>query len=218
MGTFHPFKPLSIQQMFAVLLLGLREGIKGARSLHFGALWSSEGLESTDEKVLGTVKSTSAKVMECKLNMQGFIIKEQKSHCVCACSVTQSFLTLQPHGLYPTRLLCPWNFVGKNTGVGCCFRLQEIFFTQGLNLPLLNLLHWQAGSLPLHHLRNPTGVIKMSLKICQGGFSGVGKFWFRSFRRQLSETSASQMCCQWWYKWWVDLAHRYTFCLANLYF
>ena len=25
---------------------------------------------------------------------------------------------MQPHGLQPTRLLCPWNFPGKNTGVG----------------------------------------------------------------------------------------------------
>ena len=25
----------------------------------------------------------------------------------------------QPHGLQPTRLLCPWDFPGKNTGVGC---------------------------------------------------------------------------------------------------
>ena len=28
----------------------------------------------------------------------------------------------RPHGLQPTRLLCPWDFLGKNTGVGChCF-------------------------------------------------------------------------------------------------
>ena len=27
--------------------------------------------------------------------------------------------SLRPHGLYPTRLLCPWNSPGKNTGVGC---------------------------------------------------------------------------------------------------
>ena len=26
---------------------------------------------------------------------------------------------LQPHGLQPARLLCPWDFPGKNTGVGC---------------------------------------------------------------------------------------------------
>ena len=40
-------------------------------------------------------------------------------------------LTLWPHGLLPTKLLCPWDFPGKNTGVGCHFLLQEIFLTQG---------------------------------------------------------------------------------------
>ena len=30
------------------------------------------------------------------------------------------------------RLLCPWDFPGKNTGVGCHFLLQGIFSTQGL--------------------------------------------------------------------------------------
>ena len=29
-----------------------------------------------------------------------------------------------PHGLQPTRLLCPWDSPGKNTGVGCHFLLQ----------------------------------------------------------------------------------------------
>ena len=38
------------------------------------------------------------------------------------CSVVSN--SLQPHGLYPTRLLCPWDFSGKNTGVGCHFLLQ----------------------------------------------------------------------------------------------
>ena len=41
--------------------------------------------------------------------------------------------SLRPHGLYPTRLLRPWNFPGKSTGVGCHFLLQGIFPTQGLN-------------------------------------------------------------------------------------
>ena len=49
----------------------------------------------------------------------------------------------------PTRLLCPWNFPGKNIGVGCHFLLQGIFLTQGLKP---HLLLWQADSLPLHHL------------------------------------------------------------------
>ena len=30
-----------------------------------------------------------------------------------------------PHGLQPTRFLCPWDFPGKNAGVGCCGLLQE---------------------------------------------------------------------------------------------
>ena len=49
----------------------------------------------------------------------------------------------------PTKLLCPWDFPGKNTRVGCHFLLQGIFPTQGWN-PYL--LHWQAYSLPLCHL------------------------------------------------------------------
>ena len=34
--------------------------------------------------------------------------------------------TLQPHGLYPTRLLYPWDSPGKNTGVVCHFLPQNI--------------------------------------------------------------------------------------------
>ena len=35
-------------------------------------------------------------------------------------SVTHSVLSnsLQPHGLWPARLLCPWDSPGKITGVG----------------------------------------------------------------------------------------------------
>ena len=49
----------------------------------------------------------------------------------------------------PARLLCPWDSPGKNVGVGCHALLQGIFPTQGLNLHLLCLLQWRAGSLPL---------------------------------------------------------------------
>ena len=41
------------------------------------------------------------------------------------------FDSLWPHGLYPTRFLCPWDSPGKNTGVGCHSLLQRIFPTQG---------------------------------------------------------------------------------------
>ena len=57
--------------------------------------------------------------------------------------------------LRPISLLCPWDFPGKNTGLGCHFFLLGIFLTQGLNLHLLRLLHCQADSLPLSHLGSP---------------------------------------------------------------
>ena len=64
-----------------------------------------------------------------------------------------SFPTLlRPYGLQPTRLLCLWDFLGKNTGVGCHFHRQGIFLTQGLNL---HLLPWQVDSLLLNYLGSP---------------------------------------------------------------
>ena len=44
-------------------------------------------------------------------------------------------------GLQPARLLCPWDFPGKNTGVGCHALLQGTFPTQGSHPRLLCLLH-----------------------------------------------------------------------------
>ena len=41
--------------------------------------------------------------------------------------------SLQPHGLQPARLLCPWDIPGKNIGVGCHFLFQEILPIQGSN-------------------------------------------------------------------------------------
>ena len=57
-----------------------------------------------------------------------------KNHCLCmdvmhsyCCLVTKSCLTLlRPHELKPVRLLCPWDFPGKNTWVGCHFLLRGI--------------------------------------------------------------------------------------------
>ena len=57
---------------------------------------------------------------------------------VCAVSSVMSD-SLQPNGLQPARLLCPWDSPGKNTGVSCHALLQGIFQTQGLNPHLLHL-------------------------------------------------------------------------------
>ena len=99
-------------------------------------------------------------------------LQGQKLHVhMHACSVSQLCLTLcNPMDCSPPGF-CPWNFPGKNTGTSCQFLLQGIFPTQGLNLHLLRLLHWQLDSLPLHHLESSQSCILeeyMRLEIWKG--------------------------------------------------
>ena len=75
------------------------------------------------------------------LDLRPILIQYVKSHSVMSSS-------LRLHGLKSTRLLCPWDSSGKNTGVGRHFLLQT-FPMQGLNLSLqryrqilYHLSHW----------------------------------------------------------------------------
>ena len=61
------------------------------------------------------------------------------------CSVAQSCPTLCDPMTYSPPGICPWDFPGENTGVGCHF-LWGIFPTQGSNPSLLRLLHRQGCS------------------------------------------------------------------------
>ena len=49
--------------------------------------------------------------------------------CVLSHSVVSD--SLKPHGLQLTRLFCPWDSPGKNSGVACHALVQGIFLTQG---------------------------------------------------------------------------------------
>ena len=55
----------------------------------------------------------------------GGIVNLNSKDLGLGCFVAKSCQTLLwPHGLQSARLLCPWNFPGKNTGVGFHFLLQ----------------------------------------------------------------------------------------------
>ena len=56
--------------------------------------------------------------------------------CVFVTQVVSN--SLWAPGLWPTRLLCPWNSPGKSNRVGCHFFLHGIFLTQGSNPGLLH--------------------------------------------------------------------------------
>ena len=101
--------------------------------------------------------------------------------CRTVCTqLLQSNLTLQPYGPQPTRILCSWDFPGKNTGVVCCVLLQGIFLTQGSNLHLSCLLLWQAGSLPLAPPGKPGNLDKSEADWEWGLFPKAGFHWAES--------------------------------------
>ena len=65
--------------------------------------------------------------------------------------------SLRSHGLQTTRLLCPWNSLGKNTEVGSLSLLQGIFPTQGSNLGLPHCKQI------LYHLSHQTSLVAQRL-------------------------------------------------------
>ena len=103
---------------------------------------------------------------ELLLRLIDFVQKCSKiptSVSACSCAVLSHSVmsaSLQLHGLQPTRLLCPWDSPGKNTGVGCHAFLQGIFWIQVSNS---HFPHWQAGSLSLAPPGKPWLVITSPL-------------------------------------------------------
>ena len=99
-------------------------------------------------------------------NICKWLIKSREQHpvltssandlptCICVCAVISvESDPFWPRGLEPARFLCPWDFPGKNSGVGCCALLQGIFLTQDSNshlLPCRRILY------PLGHLGSLT--------------------------------------------------------------
>ena len=73
--------------------------------------------------------------------------------CVLSCSShVQLFATL---GTVARQAPLSMGFSRQEDWSGLHFLLQGIFLTQGSNLHLLRLLHWQVGSLPLAPLGKP---------------------------------------------------------------
>ena len=85
--------------------------------------------------------------------------------CMNTCSVMPN--SLQPLELLPIRLLCPWDFPGKNTEVGCHFLLQMIFLIQGSNPHFQHLLHYRWILYHWAHQGSPSN------PICDSMWGGV---------------------------------------------
>ena len=84
--------------------------------------------------------------------------------------------SVRPHGLQPTRLLHPWDFPGKSTGVGCHCLLCEILYTSKIVFIFnfhnlfsdlfvfpLGLIHIYLLSLFVYILNSPWKIRSMSV-------------------------------------------------------
>ena len=80
-------------------------------------------------------------------------------------SLSHVQLCVTPWTTQPTGLLCPWSFLGKNTGVGCHSLLQGIFLPQGLNP---GLWHCRQILYRLSHQGSPSQCIGKHLSTSSG--------------------------------------------------
>src|SRR5574337_991167 len=87
---------------------------------------------------------------------------------ILACLLSHSVVSdsPRPHGLQPTRLLCPWDFPGKSTGVGCHYLLRlyslwgckESDITERLSLSLSFMNMWKPVRGLLERLSCPSAL------------------------------------------------------------
>ena len=87
--------------------------------------------------------------------------------------------SFRPTGLKPTRFLCPWDFPGKCTGMGCHFLLQGIFLGNSQLAKLssfIPLLNWSVS-----YAATPSKQLFVGL-----GFKTVSAYWllFSEFTHQ----------------------------------
>ena len=130
------------------------DGITDSMSISLSKLWEIiKDREAWCTAVHGVVKSQTPLTDQRTTGRWNFkqlsliVLGKDPGIAVCCCLAANLHPTpLWPHELQPTRLLCAWDFPGKNTGVGCHFLLQRIFLTYGLNLQNGNLsiiLPWE---------------------------------------------------------------------------
>ena len=93
--------------------------------------------------------------------------------------------------LKPARLLCPWDSLGKDTGVGCCTLLQGIFPTQGSNPCLHRLLHCRRF---LYHLATKEAPVALN-------HTNLLSYSSESHKSKINLTELKSRYWQGWFLW-----------------
>ena len=144
-----PGKPFLLLQSTGTRACGLLVVV--AHVLNSWSLWAPEHvLSSCDTQAqlpCGIWDSPGPGIKPVSLALQGGFLtiespgKPQQAffwfQTLCS-SLSHVWFFVTPWTVQPARLFCPWDFPGKDTGVGCHLLLQGIFPTQGSNLGLLH--------------------------------------------------------------------------------
>ena len=89
--------------------------------------------------------------------------------------------SVRPYGLHPARLLCPWDSLGKDTGVGWHDLFQGIFQTQvrfpALALPLLPSAKSFRGHNYTQNKTTCAPYLETMLTVCQRIFGESNIIW-----------------------------------------
>ena len=106
-----------------------------------------------------------------------------------------------PYRLLPARLLSPWDFLGKITGVGCHFLLRGIFLTQEdwtrislsplLQADSISLSHWGENINQMFDKRVPFKIDKELRKLCSKKKKNLINKWAEVLSRHLPPTKKS---------------------------
>ena len=115
-------------------------------------------------------------------------------------SVTQLCQTLCNTCSVTCQAPLPWDFPAKNTGMGCHFLLQGIFWTQGSNQGLLSLRHWQTGSLPLSRSESPLDCVFVKTHRTEH----LQRTHFTVHKLYFNKLNLKEKKCSWWYCAWRE--------------
>ena len=111
-ASLHLHRPVSV----GLQHVGVRRRLPQTRA------WQGFGVgdRETNQSILKEISpgiSLEGMMLKLKLQYFGHLMRRVDS---LDSAVSNS---VRPHGQQPTRLLCPWDSPGKNTGVGCHFFL-----------------------------------------------------------------------------------------------
>ena len=105
-----------------------------------------DGLKELHLRVDPLCKRNEAGGNSSHLKKESIVLQRKTRVCSCVCAQSCPSLFAPMDCSQPARLLCPWNFPGTNTGVGCHFLFEGIFLTQGLKLASLASSSLAGGS------------------------------------------------------------------------